>query len=41
MNEQEKDLEEAARLLMDMGMIVVSIDYKAGTITCKPMPTRK
>ena len=38
---KKKDLQEAARLLMDMGMIIVSIDYKNGTITCKPIPTRK
>ena len=35
---KKKDLQEAARLLMDMGMIIVSIDYKSGTITCKPIP---
>jgi hypothetical protein len=38
---KKKDLQEAATLLMDMGMIIVSIDYKSGTITCKPIPTRK
>jgi hypothetical protein len=37
---KKKDLQEAAILLTDMGMIIVSIDYKAGTITCKPMPAR-
>ena len=34
MNEQEKGSPRGSR------MIVVSIDYKAGTITCKPMPVR-
>ncbi len=27
--------------MMDMGMIIVSIDYKAGTITCRLIPTRE
>jgi len=38
---KKKDLQEAAKLLMDMGMIIVSIDYKAGTITCRLIPTRE
>lgn len=37
----KKELQEVARLLMDMGIIVISIDSKAGTLTVKPIPIKK
>jgi hypothetical protein len=36
----KKELQEVAELLMDTGMIILSIDYKAGTITVRPIPTK-
>ena len=38
---KKKELLEVAELLMGMGMIVLSIDYKAGTLMVKPMPIKK
>lgn len=37
----KKELLEVAALLTDTGMIVVSIDYKAGTLTVKPIPVKR
>jgi hypothetical protein len=37
----KKELQEVAGLLTDMGMIILSIDYKAGTLTVKPIPIKR
>ena len=37
----KKELLEVAELLMATGMIIVSIDYKAGTLTVKPIPVKR
>jgi hypothetical protein len=36
----KKELTQMAEYLKELGMVIVSIDFKNGMITVKPIPTR-